>query len=65
MAWYHLARSGLLIVARILSAVGCFWIDGWYGLLFRLTCHMPDVFDRVNSNTRVGPILGRRLDADG
>ena len=50
-AWYHCASSGLVLSDRPLSAAGHGWIDGWSGLLGRLTCHMPDMFDRVNSNT--------------
>ena len=49
--WYHLARSGLLISARALSAAGCCLLGGWVGLLVRSTYHMPDVVDLLPSST--------------
>ena len=55
-AWYHLARSGLLLASRTLSAVGCCWLGGPVGLLVLLTCHMPDVVDLFPSST-VSPYL--------
>ena len=36
-SWYHLASSGLLIVARSFSAAGCCLIGGWLGVMVRLT----------------------------
>ena len=48
--WYHLSRSGLLLAARPLSAAGCCSLGVWLGLLFMLTCHIPDVFDQFPSN---------------
>ena len=46
-AWYHLARSVLILSDKALSATGCFFLGGQLGLLVRLTCHMPDVVDRL------------------
>ena len=43
VAWYHCDSSGLVIFTRSLIDAGLVWIDGWYGLLARLTCHMTDV----------------------
>ena len=56
LEWYHLASSGLLLAAKALSANGCCWIGGCSGLLVRLTCHTPDEFDRLPSNT-IRPFL--------
>ena len=50
-AWYHLDRSGLLLVYRELSADGCCWLGGPAGLMVRLTCHIPDVYDLLISST--------------
>ena len=49
--WYHLARYGLILAARALSAAGCCWFGGWSELMVRLKCHMTDVFDRLTYNT--------------
>ena len=50
-AWYYLDRSGLLLAVRALSAAGFFWLCGIVGLLVRLTCHMPDVYNLLPSST--------------
>ena len=54
--WYHLASSGLLLAARSFGAGGCCLLGGWLGFLVRLTCHMPDLFDRFTPST-VNPSL--------
>ena len=54
--WYHLARSGLRLAARALSAAGYCLIDGPVGLLVRLTCPIPDMDDLLPSST-VSPYL--------
>ena len=56
VAWYHLASSGLLLASRALGDAGCCLLGGRVGLLVRLTCHMPDVFDLLPSST-VSPSL--------
>ena len=50
VAWYHCARSGLVLYARVLSAAGYFWNCRWYEFLVILTFHMPDMFGRVPYN---------------
>ena len=51
MAWYYLDSYVLLLAAWTLSDSGCFCTGGWSGFLVRLTCNMPDVFDRLPYNT--------------
>ena len=51
VTWYHCDISGLVISDSLFSATGCCWLGRWSGLLVRLTCHMPDVFDRVHYHT--------------
>ena len=51
VAWYHLFSSGFLLDDRALSAAGCWLIGGWLGLLVKLICLMPDVFDQLPYNT--------------
>ena len=50
-AWYHCANSGLVISSRALSSFGLGGLGGWPGLLLRLTCHMPYLFELLPSNT--------------
>ena len=45
MAWYHCANSGLVIAVGELSTAGIVELGAWPGMLVRLTCHRPDVFD--------------------
>ena len=61
IAWYHLARSSLLLGAREFGAAGCCWIGGWLRFLVRLTCYMPDVFNRLTSNTCIPSYTTLRL----
>ena len=51
VAWYHLTSYGFILAVRALSASGCCWLGVWSELLVSLTFHIPDVFDRVPSNT--------------
>ena len=61
VAWYHLASSGLLISARVLSASSGCLIISWSWFLVKLACHMPNVFDRVPSNTIILSFTTLRL----